>query len=177
MYRHIDEVSVGNPLGQVMANIFVQFPEQKLFAIASQPNCSVCYVDDIFCAFNSELEMDVFMKFYMVCILFSISIVKKESNSAWQFLDVMLHRQNSMFFTSVYQQKPTLTGLYTCWDSFCPRWYKINFLKTLVHQALLICSMNKLEQELETVRKIFCNNGNTLDVVQSKNYCKDCTVS
>ena len=42
------------------------------------------------------------------------------------FLDILVKRcPNNTFVTSVYRKK-TLTGLYTKWDSFTPRKYKIN---------------------------------------------------
>lgn len=46
------------------------------------------------------------------------------------------------------------TGLYTCWDSFCTRQHKINFVKTLVHHALLTFPTNKLEYKLEFIKNI-----------------------
>lgn len=48
------------------------------------------------------------------------------------------------------------TSLYTCWDF---RWCKINHIKALVDCALLICSLMKIEYELEFIRKIFCVSG------------------
>lgn len=59
-----------------------------------------------------------------------------------------------------------LTELYTCWDSLVSEGKR---LKTLVYWALLICSSNKLEQELEFIRKIFCEIGYPLDVQSSIN--------
>ena len=46
-------------------------------------------------------------------------------------LDVLIKRQpNNSFSTPIYRKK-TFTGLYTQWDSFTTRKYKINLIRTL----------------------------------------------
>lgn len=55
MYRQIDGISMGNPLRPTIANIFVGFQEQRLFAKTSWPNCNLRYVDYTFYVFNIKL--------------------------------------------------------------------------------------------------------------------------
>ena len=66
--------------------------------------------------------------------------------------------------TSVYR-KPTFSGLYTRWSSFCPKQRKISLIKTLTHRALMICSKSKLNSELEKLTKIFLEKGYPEDVI------------
>lgn len=49
---------------------------------------------------------------------------------------------------------------------FCPRKYKIGFVKTFVHWVLMMSS-NKLKQELKFIKVIFCDKRNPLDIMQS----------
>lgn len=58
------------------------------------------------------------------------------------------------------------TRLDIWWVLFCPSWYKINLVKTLVYWVLLICSTKNLGHEIETIRKIFGDNDYPLDIVQ-----------
>ena len=51
----------------------------------------------------------------------------------WTFLS---RNQNNPFMTSIYRKK-TFTGLYTKWDSFTPRKYKINLIHSLTYISLL----------------------------------------
>ena len=60
--------------------------------------------------------------------------------------------------TSVYR-KPTFSGLYTQWKSFCPDSRKISLIKTLTHRALKICSPCKLSGELQFLEQLFLKNG------------------
>ena len=60
--------------------------------------------------------------------------------------------------TSVYR-KPTFTGLYIVWDSFCAMSYKINLVRNLVDRARRLCSSQKLLEELDMLRSLFRLNG------------------
>ena len=56
--------------------------------------------------------------------------VEFEENSTIPFLDILIKRHNHTFSTSIYRKK-TFTGLYTKWNSFTPRKYKVNLISTL----------------------------------------------
>lgn len=64
-------------------------------------------------------------------------------------------------------RKPTFTELYTRSTKLVLDDITLIFIKTLVHRALLICSTNKLEQELELIKKIFCDSRYPVNVVQA----------
>ena len=112
------------------------------------------------------------------------STVEKESNHRLAFLDVSVHKTSTAFLTSVYG-KPTFSGLYTRWDSFCPQQRKINLIKTLVHRALMISSKCFLDDEIEFIRSTLSKNGYSLsvldnvvhDVLNKFDRTKRCTVN
>ena len=61
--------------------------------------------------------------------------------------------------TSIYRKK-TFTGLYTKWDSFTPRKYKINLIRSLTYRYYLLCSSGSLLQSaLNDLRKLLLQNG------------------
>ena len=74
------------------------------------------------------------------------------------FLDVLVEKNDHEFVTSFYR-KPTFTGQYIRWNSFCPMKRKTNLFSTLVHRALVIGSKSTLENELSNIRSILINNG------------------
>ena len=63
------------------------------------------------------------------------------------FLDVLVEKDSSSFITSFYR-KPTFTSLYISWDSFALKSKKINFVKYLIHWALMICSNGSINAEI-----------------------------
>ena len=75
-------------------------------------------------------------------------------------LDVSVKRQdNSSFSTSLYRKK-TFTELYTKWDLFTPRKYKINLIRTLTCRCLRICfSSCLLQSALNDLKNLLSRNG------------------
>ena len=72
--------------------------------------------------------------------------IEFEQDNVIPFLDILLKRcPNNTFVTSIYRKK-TFTGLYTKWDSFTPRKYKINLIRTLTYRCYRICSSASLLQ-------------------------------
>ena len=110
--------------------------------------------------------------------------VEKESYHQLAFLDEFVHKTSTAFLTSVYR-KPTFSGLYTRWDSFCPQQRKINLIKTLVHRALMISTKCFLDDEIEFIRSTLSRNGYPLsvldgvvhDVINKFDRAKRCTVN
>ena len=59
--------------------------------------------------------------------------VETELNNKISFLDVNTIRELGKFITNVYE-KPTVSGVYTHFDSFLPDTYKIGMIHTLVNR-------------------------------------------
>ena len=148
---------MGSPLGPALANIFVGYQEAKLFNIARRPLVYFRYVDYTFAVFNNEEHCNFFTHLNSLHPLLRFTY-EKESNHSLPFLDVLVERHDSQFLTSVYR-KPTFTGQYLRWNSFCSQKQKINLIGTLVHRAFMICSKSKLDPELDKIRSILLENG------------------
>ena len=124
MYRQIDGVAMGSPLGPVLANIFVGFCESKV-PESSWPPFYCRYVDDAFSWFDGRADAE-----NMLTLLNNLHPLLKftcehEQLGKSPYLDVLVEKSHDETLTSVYR-KPTYTGLYITWDSFCARKYKVN---------------------------------------------------
>ena len=109
IYRQIDGVAMGNPLGPALANIFVGYYESKLFNKISKPTAYCCYVDDTFSLFHKETEFQKFLNCFNSLHLSLKFTNEIEINNSLPFLDVLVTKSNNKFITSVYR-KPTFTG-------------------------------------------------------------------
>ena len=158
MYRQIDGVAMGGPLGPVLANMFVGYCE-TLIPEGKLPPLHCGYVDDSFSCFASKSDSFVFLD-----VLNNLHPSLKftcefEECGRLPFLDVLVEKSVEGGVLTYVYRKPTFTGLYIVWDSFCTKSYKIILVRNLVDRAHRICSKSLLETELDVLRGLFSLKG------------------
>ena len=113
------------------------FEEKWITQNSARPTIWFRYVDDVFTLFKTE---DSAKQFLNDCHNHIKFIIEFEENGQIPFLDILLKRiDQHNFSTSVYR-KETFTGLCTKWETFNPRKYKINIIRTLSFRCCRICS-------------------------------------
>ena len=125
LYDQIDGVAMGSPLAPALANLFMSHYETKWLQNekASDVLHYKRYVDDIFCLFKTEIEVEKFYSF-INCQHPNIKFtLEKEHNKTLPFLDILVKSNENKIETSVYYKK-TYTGLLTYYFSFTPTVYK-----------------------------------------------------
>ena len=154
IYKQIDGVAMGSPLGPILANIFVGYFETLLFSKYQKPINYIRYVDDIFVSYNDEYNIEeLFSKISNLHPNLKFTI-EKEKDNCLPFLDVHLLRTSSELLTTVYR-KPTFAGQYIPFQSFCPLSQKLGLISCLVFRAHKICSKKLFEEELDKIKNIF----------------------
>ena len=165
LYKQVDSVAMGSPLGPVLANIFVGHCESKLNP-EELPLLYKRFVDDTFSIFTSEQESDQFLETLKGMHTALGFTREKEKDNTLPFLDVSVTRTDTGLSRSMYR-KPTFTGLYTRWDSFCDTRQKINLVKSLTSRAVKICTPDKINEELSKLSKIFEENSYPLRIIKN----------
>ena len=92
------------------------------------------YVDDNLAAFRSKDEAQNFLTFLNslhTALKFTMK-EKKDGVLGIPFLDIEIQKTTNGINTTIYR-KPTHSGVYCHWLSFCPNYLKHNLIHTLVH--------------------------------------------
>ena len=162
LYKQIDGVAMGSPLGPSLANAFLTHHEQDWLdssPLEYRPLYYRRYVDDIFVLFKSSDHLKRFQSYLNSCHVSMSFTIETEQENKISFLDVSVIREQGEFTTSVYR-KPTFSGVYTHFDSFLPDTYKIGMIYTLANRCFRICSSwSMFHQQLILLREIFKKNG------------------
>lgn len=164
IYKQIDGVAMGNPLGPIFANIFLAHYE-----VAWLENCPMNiklhfyrrYVDDTFLLFSNKAQKSQFCNYLNKKhpnMRFTFEL-ESDSDFSLPFLGTFVHRRGDYYQTSTYR-KPTFSGLYTHFESCVPMRYKTGLIQILLFRAFKLCSSYELlHSEFDKIRSILFSNG------------------
>lgn len=122
LFDQIDGVAMGSPLGPALANLFMGHYESQWLSNNVSKNVLFYkrYVDDIFCLFTDESDIENFYTFINEQHPNLKFTCEKQVDNKLAFLDVLITlNQDSSFSTSTYYKK-TYTGLLLNFFSFAP---------------------------------------------------------
>ena len=158
-------------MGPTLANIFLcHYEEQwlKSCPVQFKPIYFKRYVDDIFCLFQNEQQVNKFEK-YLNSRHTSMNFSRvNEDNRCLSFLDVLISRHEDKFCTSLYK-KPTFSGLYLNFKSFVPLLYKKGLIFCLVFRIYNICSdWNRIHEEIKKLKCLLLKNKYPISFI---NFC------
>lgn len=126
MYRQIDWVTMGSPLGPALADIIIELYDRKMPEDDWPELYSSC-VDDVFSHFTNKgasVEFCELLNSLRSALCFTCD---GEHEGSLPFLNVKVTRTVDGIESSIYR-KPTFTGLYMPWDSYNPTRCKINLV-------------------------------------------------
>ena len=109
VYKQIDGVAMGNPLGPVSASQYIHWIlRRKAVQRRQSPNYVIRYMDDTFAMFEKEIDCDMFLNQLNLLHLSLAFIHEKEVEGRFTFLNVLVEKRNAEFLTLVYR-KSTFT--------------------------------------------------------------------
>ena len=169
IYKQVDGVAMGSPLGPTLANVFMCHMEKKWLQDCPsdfKPVLYRRYVDDTFLLFNDASHVNLFLEFLNSRHPNIAFTCDNEENSILPFLDIKIKRDIKHFITSIYR-KPTFTGLLSKFHDFAPMEYKENLISTLVCRAFRISSDYFLfHTEILFLKSILQQNGYPLKFIE-----------
>jgi hypothetical protein len=158
-YRQIDGISMGSPLGPLLADIFMSHIENSVIGTAEPSLVYNRYVDDILVFASSAAQSKELFE-SLNCVHPNISLTYEgEVDNKLPFLDVLMKRNTDGSISRSIHRKSTWTGQYIHFQSFCPLKYKKGLVMTLFDRAKRICTEDTLITELEFLKSILLENG------------------
>jgi hypothetical protein len=163
LYKQIDGMAMGSPLGPIFANIFLTHFENTFMKNAPvQPLFYKRYVDDTFWLLPVNSDVDSLLTYLNSCHPNMKFTYETECNNALHFIGLTVSHDvsacNFGFSTTVYR-KPTSTSLYMNFNSFTPLQYRLSVFKCLVFRALKLCSSwASVSDEIQALRSMLLRN-------------------
>ena len=169
LYKQVDGVAMGSPLGPTFANIFLCYHEKKWLDECPtnfKPILYRRYVDDTLVIFSEKDHATQFFNYINKQHDNIAFTMDTEQNDKISFLDILIEKANNKLNFSIYR-KPTFSGLGTSFFSYCHFNFKINAIKTLLHRAFLISSTySSFHNEITFLKKYFNDNGFTINLFE-----------
>ena len=168
IYEQTEGIAMGSPIAPLMADVCMNWVLNEVSSFNPKPYIILRYVDDLFCVFNCERDLEMFFA-KINTIHANIQFTKDlEQNNQLPYLDVLVTRADVKFKTTVFRKK-TNTGLYIKWSSLCPVKYKRNLVSCLLDRAYRICNSYKaMHIEFETITDMLLRNGYPLPFIQNQ---------
>ena len=169
IYKQVNGVAMGSPLGPVIANIFMAELEKTIIPqLGNKVSLWQRYVDDTF-TFIKKGEVETVLETlnaFHESIKFTF---EKEAEGKISFLDVMVIKNEDGTFETDIHRKKTDTNVYMHWNSFSPKSWKIGTMNSLVRRAHVICSKKEFfDREIQHLKSVFRDeNGFPSRVVNS----------
>ena len=160
MYRQIDGISMGSPLGPILADIFMaKIENTNLAEQISKLHFYSRYVDDTFILCDTKVDTNELLSTFNGAHSSLKFTMEKESNGEIPFLDVLLRRRPDGSLQRRVYHKSTWSGQYLHFKSFTPLKYKRNLVRTLSFRTRKICSSDTLDDGLAFLCDTLLQNG------------------
>ena len=160
LYKQVDGVAMGSPLGPSLANFFLgHIEETKIFQNGDIfPIVYLRYVDDIFAVFEDGTTYHPFFKLLNEQHR-NLKFTVDEADGSFPFLNVDIEINGTSVDTWVFRKK-THTGVMLNFSAIVPNFWKTGLIKCMLNSGKMICSSEDLfNKEVEKLRKMFAANG------------------
>ena len=135
---------MGFPVCPIVANLYMEYFEQKALSTAPTPRLWHRYVDDTFVIWKEIHKQDFLQYINSVDPAIQCTVENNKEDGAIPILDTIVKPEaNGNLYITVYR-KPTHTDQHLQWDSYHHLSAKFSIIHTLSHRAQTVCSYPEL---------------------------------
>ena len=154
-FEQVEGAAMGSPVSPIVANLYMEYLEQKALSTAPHPPRSWCrYVDDTFVIHKEANKQGFVQHINSVDPAIKFTVEDNKEDGSIPFLDTIVKPEVDGSLSITVYRKPTHTDQYLQWDSHHNLSAKFSVINTLSHRAQTVCSNPELlKQEKEHLRK------------------------
>ena len=153
--EQVEGAAMGSPVSPIVANLYMEFLEQKALSTAPTPPRFWCrYVDDTFVIHKEVNKQDFLQHINSVDPAIKFTVEDNKEDGSIPFLDTIVKPEADGTLSITVYRKPTHTDQYLQWDSHHHLSAKFSVIHTLSHRASTVCSKPELlQKEKDHLRK------------------------
>ena len=160
-YEQVEGAAMGSPVSPIVANLYMEYLEQKALSTAPHPHRFWGrYVDDTFVIHKEANKQSFLQHINSVDPAIRFTVEDNKEDGSIPFLDTIVKPEADGSLSITVYRKPTHTDQYLQWDSHHHLSAKFSVIQTLSHRASTMCSNPELlQKEKEHLRKALpkCN--------------------
>ena len=147
-YEQVESAAMGSPASPIVANLYIEYLEQKALNTAPNPHRFWCrFVDDTF-VIHKEVNKQGFLQ-HINSVDPAIKFTEEDNKEGGSIplLDTIVKPEADATLSITVYRKPTHTDQYLQWDSHHHLSAKFSVIHTFFHKASTVCSKPELLQE------------------------------
>ena len=158
-YEQVEGAAMGSPVSPIVANLYMEYLEQKALSSAPHPPRFWCrYVDDTFVIHKEANKQGFLQHINSVDPAIRFTVEDNKEDGSIPFLDTISKQEVDGSLSITVYRKPTHTDQYLQWDSNHHLSAKFSVIQTLSHRASTVCSNPELlQKEKDHLRKLSLN--------------------
>ena len=143
-YGQNESVAMGSPISPIVANLYMEYFEQKALSTAhTPPMLWHKYVNDTFVIQKEENKQNFLQQINGVDLAIQFTVGNNKEDGATPSWIQLKPETDGVLSTTVYR-KPTQTDQYIQWDSHHHLSAKYSVISTLTHRAKTVCGNPEL---------------------------------
>ena len=143
-YEQVEGAAMGSPVSPIVANLYMEYLEQKALSTAPPPSSGV---DDTFVIHKEVNKQGFLQHINSVDPAIRFTVEDNKEDGSIPFLDTIVKPEVDGSLSITVYRKPTHTDQYLQWDSHHHLSAKFSVIQTLSHRTSTMCSNPELLQK------------------------------